>query len=128
VDIPLTSVILDPADEDKAPTVLTGISCTVPDDGDVDIPAADEPNWRLMFGSFTDRAKAQMALADARRRFALAENVGMMITVKVENGATRYSALVTGIPRSVAGRACEAFSTMKLACHATAPDAVDKQP
>ena len=124
--VPLASLLVHVADGQGAPTVLTGASCLQDDTGMRVAAVEEQPNWRLILGSYTDKAKAQMALADARRRLTTIENAGMtVITPTLDHGVTRYGAVIVGLTRSNARTACETLSQMKVTCHMLGPDPLD---
>jgi len=79
--------------------------------------------WGTVFGSFTSITQAQQAIAAAKRQLpaALAGKAAPAIVRKDYEGASRYSALLTGFGQVDAGRACKALWDSNSYCLALSP-------
>jgi D-alanyl-D-alanine carboxypeptidase len=113
-------------DEESPPTVLTGAACTKQEEHEGLIAIAEKTrSWGIVLGPYPDRAKAQMALAEARRQVG-ANGDAARIAAKPYNGAIQYSALIGDLTKSRAESACKTPWGKELYCAAVGPEVLGK--
>jgi D-alanyl-D-alanine carboxypeptidase len=103
-----------------APTVLPGSACiATPTHQDAEAPLS---GWGVIFGSFRDRERAK-ALARARQGELASVIDGGRIAVVPKNrdGYVGHSALIVGLSRDDAGRACRHLWEHDAYCLSLAP-------
>jgi D-alanyl-D-alanine carboxypeptidase len=78
--------------------------------------------WALIFGASTSKAQAQKILGEARRKLKPALAGGRaVIAAKKWEGMRRYSALLTGLSKEQAGKACKHLWSVGAYCLALSP-------
>jgi hypothetical protein len=79
--------------------------------------------WGIVFGSFADKMKAQATLREARKKLGSIAGSGKgTLAPKNYNGVTQWRAMILGLTKSVAGKACKALWTKNAYCLALRPD------
>ena len=78
--------------------------------------------WALIFGASASKAQAQKILGEARRKLKPALAGGRaVIAAKKWEGMRRYSALLTGLSKEQAGKACKHLWSVGAYCLALSP-------
>jgi D-alanyl-D-alanine carboxypeptidase len=124
-NIRLATLLTSAEDDGRPPVILSGPNCPASDeyDGDVTETAESVGRWTIVLGSYTEKAKAQMALAEARVHLgAIGSAVRATIATKSQNGSAGYSPLIFDLTRSGAARACKTLIAKKLFCAAQEPE------
>lgn len=121
--ISLAALLVMAGDEGRPPTVLMGPACVELGEDDTEVAATTGvDSWDVVFGPYTDKAKAQMALAEARRQLGAIGSTGAAtISAKPHNGVTQYSALIVNLTQRDAVKACKAPWAKNLHCQALGP-------
>jgi D-alanyl-D-alanine carboxypeptidase len=122
-NISLAALLVVAEDEGKPPTVLMGPACVELGENDTEVAAiTGVGSWDVVFGPYPDKAKAQMALAEARRQLDTIGSTGTAtISSKPHNGVTQYSALIVNLTQRVAVKACKAPWAKNLHCQVLGP-------
>jgi D-alanyl-D-alanine carboxypeptidase len=78
--------------------------------------------WALIFGASANRAQAQQMLSQARQRLKPVLSGGRAVIVpKQWEGTRRYSALLAGLSKEQAGKACKHLWSIGAYCLALSP-------
>ena len=78
--------------------------------------------WALIFGASANKAQAQKILSAARQKLTPALSGGRpVIAAKQWEGVRRYSALLTGLTKQQAGKACKHLWSVGAYCLALSP-------
>lgn len=78
--------------------------------------------WALIFGASANKAQAKQLLADARSKLKPVLKGGRAVIVpKQWEGMRRYSALLTGLSKEQAGKACKHLWSAGIYCLALSP-------
>jgi D-alanyl-D-alanine carboxypeptidase len=78
--------------------------------------------WALIFGASTNKAQAQKILSEAQQKLEPALGAGRaVIAAKQWEGVRRYSALLTGLSKEQAGKACKHLWSVGAYCLALSP-------
>ena len=78
--------------------------------------------WALIFGASANKAQAQKILSEARQKLKPALAGGRaVIAAKQWEGMRRYSALLTGLTKEQAGKACKHLWSVGAYCLALSP-------
>jgi len=78
--------------------------------------------WALIFGASANKAQAEKILNEARRKLKPALSGGRAVVVpKKWEGMRRYSALLTGLSKEQAGKACKHLWSVGAYCLALSP-------
>ena len=122
-NISLAALLVVAGDEGRPPTVLMGPACVELREDDAEVAATTGVDgWGVVFGPYTDKAKAQMALAEARRQLGTIGSTGAAtISSKPHNGVTQYSALIVNLTQRDAVKACKAPWAKNLHCQVLGP-------
>ena len=122
-NLSLATLLVAAEDEGSPPTVLMGPACVELDENDTAIAAtAGEGSWDVVLGPYTDKAKAQMALAEARRQLGtIGSTQTARIFSKPYNGVTQYSALLENLSQRDAVKTCKAPWAKSLHCQVSDP-------
>jgi D-alanyl-D-alanine carboxypeptidase len=122
-NISLAALLVVAGDEGRPPSVLKGPACVELGENDTEVAATTGVgSWDVVFGPYTDKAKAQMALAEARRQLGTIGSTGTAtISSKPHNGVTQYSALIANLTQRDAVKACKALWAKILHCQALGP-------
>jgi D-alanyl-D-alanine carboxypeptidase len=120
----LATLLVSAKDEGDPPIVLSGPTCAGlgEDDGPV-TASAMAGGWSIVFGSYIERPKAQMALANAKGHLGSVGKTGRaMIATKTHNSITQYSAMIVDLTQSTAAEACKALWARGLYCLTLGPE------
>jgi hypothetical protein len=78
--------------------------------------------WALIFGASASKAQAQQMLSRARKQLKPVLAVGRAVIVpKQWEGTRRYSALLAGLSKAQAGKACKHLWSVGAYCLALSP-------
>jgi CelD/BcsL family acetyltransferase involved in cellulose biosynthesis len=78
--------------------------------------------WALVFGASASKAQAQKMLSNARKTLQPVISSGRPVVVpKQWEGARRYTALLAGLSKEQAGRACKYLWSVGAYCLALSP-------
>jgi hypothetical protein len=127
--LPLAALRMAAADEGAPPTVLTGAACSAQGDGESLVAqTARVGQWGIIFGSFFDKAKAQIALSEARKKLGVLGKAGKSaIAPKSYNGIKQWSAMIVGLSQQSAGNACKALWAKNAYCLALRPEVLSNR-
>jgi D-alanyl-D-alanine carboxypeptidase len=114
-------------DTGAAPTILSGGACSAAEmageDGGTITSAARLSGWGIVFGAYTERAKAVQILERSKAALGpLAKGGRPAIVQKAYEGTARYSAMLVGLDQRAAGQACKALWDRKAYCLALSPE------
>ncbi|HEY3148041.1 MAG TPA: D-alanyl-D-alanine carboxypeptidase family protein [Dongiaceae bacterium] len=128
-DVPLAEPVMAATDEGAPPTVLSGKICVAQGDGESLVEAtARAGGWGIVFGSFADKAKAVATLKEARKKLGSIAGSGKgTVAPKRYNGVTQWSAMILGLTKGVAGKACKTLWTKNAYCLALRPDVLSNK-
>jgi len=118
--------LVSTGDTGAPPTILTGDSCNAAqmagEDGGTITSAARLSGWGVVFGAYSERAKAEQILQRSRTTLGpLAKGGRPAIVQKAYEGTARYSAMLVGLDRQAAGKACKALWDQQAYCLALSP-------
>ena len=90
------------------PTVLSGSECAATDsvDGDGKAAPARLPGWGIIFGAFTDPAKAQQTIGDMKKKMKGDLKGRPAVVQRQVEGTKRFAALMVGLSSDDAGKTC----------------------
>ena len=122
--LPLSTLMIAAADEGAPPTVLTSAACNVQGDDETLIAkTAHAGEWAIIFGSYVDKAKAQMALSAAKATLGeLGGSARGVIAPKADSGVKQWAAMIVGLSQRRAGQACKTLWAKNSYCLALRPN------
>jgi D-alanyl-D-alanine carboxypeptidase len=99
-------------DKDPPPPLqLSALECAYgvsPTGTDAMMSGGRLPGWGIIFGAFPNRGQAQTALSRARATLSPVMGAGRPAIIPRQwEGTRRYSALLVGLSREQAGKACK---------------------
>ncbi|MEX0809675.1 MAG: D-alanyl-D-alanine carboxypeptidase family protein [Dongiaceae bacterium] len=84
------------------------------------------PGWGVVFGAYVEKAQAEAVLMDAREQLKDILSKGRPAVVQREQeGVSRYSALMVGLAREDAGKACKFMWDQSAYCLALSPEVLN---
>lgn len=127
---PLQDISLQIAasEDGPPPTRLRGGECdTAVATGGTTTNATHLSGWGVVFGAFNSPAKAQQALAVARKKIpaAVASKGRPAVIRRDYEGVSRYSAMMVGFAQVDAGHACRAMWAEDAYCLALSPQVLN---
>jgi D-alanyl-D-alanine carboxypeptidase len=124
-NIYLATLLISAEDDGSPPIILSGPKCPALEeyDGEITETAQSVGGWAIILGSYTEKAKAQMALAEARVQLGAIGDAGRAtIAAKSQNGSAGYSPLIFDLTRSGAASACKTLLAKGLFCATQGPE------
>jgi D-alanyl-D-alanine carboxypeptidase len=124
-EIPLDELVMATADEGAPPVVLSTKICAASSGTSEDLVqrTARAGEWGIVFGSFSDKAKAQEALSSAKKQLgSIARGGTGALAPKSYNGIKQWSAMILGLSQTAAGKACKALWAKDQYCLALRPE------
>jgi D-alanyl-D-alanine carboxypeptidase len=123
-NIHLANLLISAEDDGSPPVILSGPKCPTLDeyDGEIAETAESVRGWAIILGSYAERAKAQMALVEARVQLGMIGNAGIStIAAMSQNGIAGYNALIFDLTRSGAASACKKLIAKNFFCTPQGP-------
>jgi D-alanyl-D-alanine carboxypeptidase len=77
---------------------------------------ADDDNWGIQVGAYTQQAKAKEAAANARHKLGKLVSDGEVSVARGKGAHTPYRARVIGLPEDTAREACRRLSKSHISC------------
>jgi D-alanyl-D-alanine carboxypeptidase len=127
-NIDLATLLISAEDDGNPPVILSGANCPASDEDDEAVveSAGSDGGWAVILGSYSEKAKAQMALAEARAQLGTIGNTGRAtIAARSQTGGPGYSPLILDLTRSSAARACKKLIAKQISCATQGPEVSD---
>lgn len=87
---------------------------------------ADNRNWGVQVGAFSNPARARLAAHQAQRHIRSAESLPMIALVPTDQGRTLIRARLLGLTEAGARRACTTLQAQNIACVVVPPSDSDR--
>jgi D-alanyl-D-alanine carboxypeptidase len=128
----LTDLASNGEDKDPPPSLqLSALECAYgvsPTGTDAMMSGGRLPGWGIIFGAFPNRGQAQTALSRARATLSPVMDGGRPAIIPRQwEGMRRYSALLVGLSREQAGKACKRLWGAGAYCLALSPNVLNNQ-